>query len=243
MFEGFSYSDPRINTYLTGKLAILSEYNAFPINWRRLKKDIQELTTRFMSVHPDDVVHPQPLDDDDEFADADLDDILVMPEPEMAEEEEYLDMPDFERNEPIEKSAPKPPIQPISPPRERDVEKEQTFHEQKKSSVGIFGRLSDIFNPPRRAETPTSVPPSEEGTLSPSAPPPPPQSKPVPRPIAPPAPMPSPAYSTPSGGSSQTQSMDDISEAELLLLMRDAMSHLPTVTDDDLAAEEADEIS
>ncbi|HRF99334.1 MAG TPA: toll/interleukin-1 receptor domain-containing protein, partial [Aggregatilineales bacterium] len=58
MFEGFSYSDPRIRNYLTGKLAILSEYNAFPINWRRLKKDVQELTARFMSVHPDDVVHP-----------------------------------------------------------------------------------------------------------------------------------------------------------------------------------------
>lgn len=58
VFEGFSYSDPRIRAHLTGKLAILSEYNAFPINWRRLKKDIHDLIHRFLSIHPDDVVHP-----------------------------------------------------------------------------------------------------------------------------------------------------------------------------------------
>lgn len=60
-FEGFSYSDPLICDYLTGKLAILSEYNAFPINWRRLKKDIQAIIDRFMSIHPDDVVHPDAM--------------------------------------------------------------------------------------------------------------------------------------------------------------------------------------
>ncbi len=246
MFEGFSYSDPRINAYLTGKLAILSEYNAFPINWRRLKKDIQELTTRFMSVHPDDVVHPQPLTNDDEFADGvDLDDMLVIPEPKLAEAEESLDMDD-EVVVAREKSAPKPPIQPTTSPRQRDEQKERTVEGQKKSSGGLFGWVGDILNPQRGSGIPADTPPSEEGTFSPPSPTPspPPQSKPAPRPSQSPAPiMPLPSVPPQSGVGWQTQSGNDMSEAELLFMMRDALSQLPPVTDDDLAAEEAEEIS
>ncbi len=91
MFEGFTYSDPRIRNYLTGKLAILSEYNAFPINWRRLKKDVQELTARFMSVHPDDVVHPMMEEsqkrDSSYLGGEILDDGIIVPEPNVKDEE------------------------------------------------------------------------------------------------------------------------------------------------------------
>jgi hypothetical protein len=292
MFEGFSYSDPRIRNYLTGKLAILSEYNAFPINWRRLKKDVQELTSRFMSVHPDDVVHPHLteetrretstntdlfggisdkeeadgvvispeavgssggdmpdwLSDDDEMNSPYMDELL-MPEESiddvLAVEKEKKE--DKKLSELPRQQVPTSPVfmpQPASLPRKSGGSPVTTIlMSVVMLPVWAVGRvyvvIRDLINP--RPSTAGTTPPtprhSAEPPLSPK-----PAPAPVVRPVEQPAYQPTfsapPPQSVPDGASSQF----DMSEAELLLMMRQAIANLPPISDEELASEEAEEL-
>lgn len=270
MFDGFTYSDPRIHDYLTGKLSILSEYNAFPINWRRLKKDIQELIDRFMSIHPDDVVHPDTVlrggfgvgrvvqkeaISDDEYAEvvapeptfgdmpdwlsADEDEVII-PEEEfdIAEEESLNDNIRAEKakkdtqvypRQPQPSEAPKPITPPLAMP-------QPTARKSGGASVlmaiitapvalvyGAYQAIRNLINPPQPSRT---IP---DKTVSP---------EPAPRPAYQPAPAPvPPPQSMPSDMSSEF-GMD---EAQLLLMMREAIANLPPVSDEQLALEEAEE--
>lgn len=267
MFDGFTYSDPRIHDYLTGKLAILSEYNAFPINWRRLKKDIQDLIDRFMSIHPDDVVHPEETlrggfavdviprkeaTSDDEYGE------MVSPEPTFGEmpdwlsadedeavmfEGELLDIAEEEviedniRAEKAKKDAEVYPRKPSETPKPIMPPAVMPQTSAKKSGgasllmailtapvalvYGAYQAIRNLLNPPQPSRA------TPDKTVSP---------EPAPRPAYQPAPVP-PPQSMPSGEASEF-GMD---EAQLLLMMREAMANLPPVSDEQLALEEAEE--
>lgn len=270
MFDGFSYSDPRIHDYLTGKLSILSEYNAFPINWRRLKKDIQELIDRFMSIHPDDVVHPEEtmrgglVVDRREQKEATNDDAygeMVSPEPtfgempdwlsadedeavmlegellDLAEEEEVID--DSISTEKAKKDAEVYPRQPSEAPKPIAPPLAMPQPSAKKSGgasvlmaiitapvalvYGAYQAIRNLINPPQPSR---AIP---DKTVAP---------EPAPRPAYQPAPAPVPPPQSIPGGISSEFGMD---EAQLLLMMREAMANLPPVSDEQLALEEAEE--
>jgi len=305
MFEGFSYSDPRIHDYLTGKLSILSEYNAYPINWRRLKKDIQELIDRFMSVHPDDVIHPDGVAGVVEEAKRDVNrpsfggvsidsDEFAFPEAELSEEEAGI-LPDWmhedeesdfdERAESVdkilddilvldkEKKQEEPPLPP------RRLQPSAPLYPQpsaKKSGggAGIGGVIVSILMMPvvlvsavyhaiqhqiiRRIAQKSSRSIAIDGTPNERQSATPPAPKPVvpspvpteqPKPVTPPASVPdyqSSPFGPPPPQSITTEQMPsgfDMSEADLLLMMRQAMANIPPITDEQLALEEAEEHS
>jgi len=295
MFDGFSYSDPRIHDYLTGKLAILSEYNAYPINWRRLKKDIQELIDRFMSVHPDDVIHPDGVvgvveeakrdENRPSFGGVSLDsDEFAIPEPEFYDEEAGI-LPDWmqedeesdfdERAESVDKLLedvladkekkqaeipPLPRLQPSAP---------MTRTASKKSAGGagvggaimailmmpvalvsvVYRAIQNLLNP--RSSAIGGVPNERQSATPPAPKPVVPSPAPIPteqpKPAIPPAEIPDfqsspfgpPPQSTTTG---QVPSEFDMTEADLLLMMRQAMANIPPITDDQLAQEEAEEL-
>lgn len=270
MFDGFSYSDPRIHDYLTGKLSILSEYNAFPINWRRLKKDIQDLIDRFMSIHPDDVVHPDTVlrggfavdrlsqkeaTSDDEYGEmvspeptfgempdwlsADEDEAILLEENLLSDTAEEEALNDNIRAEKAKKDAEVYPRQPSEAPKPIMPPAVMPQTSAKKSGgasvlmailtapvalvYGAYQAIRNFINPPQ----PSRAIPDKK--VSP---------EPAPRPAYQPAPAPvPPPQSMPSGMSSEF-GMD---EAQLLLMMREAMANLPPVSDEQLALEEAEE--
>ncbi len=246
MFDGFSYSDPRIRNYLTGKLAILSEYNAFPINWRRLKKDIQELIDRFMSIHPDDVVHPdtvliggytgrwllgkEAITDDES-------DEMVSPEPTFGEmpdrlsanedeavipEEEAIDDGVF--TEKAKKDVIDYPRQPSEMP--KPVAPPMAMPQPSAKKSGGASVLMAIITAPIALVYGAYQ--AIRNLINPTQPA--------------PAPMP-PTQSTPGAPSLTREEIDAtlIDEAQLLLMMREAMANLPSVSDEELAREEAEE--
>ncbi|MDX2076814.1 MAG: toll/interleukin-1 receptor domain-containing protein [bacterium] len=290
MFEGFTYSDPRIRNYLTGKLAVLSEYNAFPINWRRLKKDVQELTARFMSVHPDDVVHPDLSEEtrrerststdlfggmsdkeeadgvvispdavgssggempdwlsDDEGMDSPDMDELLMPEPEEALDDVVVAGKTKKEDKKAAELPRQQPTAPLYPPQPSARKSGGTPVTTVLMSVVMLpiwavGRvyivIRDLLNP--RPNTAGATPPPRQSAEPPLAP------KPAPAPVVKPAEQPAyqptfsapPPQSVPGGASSQF----DMSEAELLLMMRQAIANLPPISDEELASEEAEEL-
>lgn len=300
MFDGFSYSDPRIYDYLTGKLSVLSEYNAYPINWRRLKKDIQELIDRFMSVHPDDVVHPDmteaPKRDSSYSGGEILEDGIIAPEPNVNEESAIFGgLPDlledeetdlYEQAESVDKllddvladkekkqaelpSLPRQqPAAPIYPP--------QTSRSKSGGGAGgiilailtspawlvykLVQVIRDVINPPKTASEPA---PMLDNKPMPAVPPAP--VIPAPKPIVPPTETPPPPQSAPGSATGDFQlsrkrkppvtesdepeferseaGLGGMTEADLLLMMRQAMANMPPVSDEQLAMEEAEEFN
>lgn len=233
MFEGFSYSDPRIHDYLTGKLAILSEYNAFPINWRRLKKDIQDLIDRFLSVHPDDVVHPDTVLRGGFGVGRGIpNDVRQRDEADISPELAVGDMPDWladeEEAETSAKEAPddgyarQPATSPTmlpTQPAARKAGKTSWLMAILGAPIalvnGVYLALRDLLRPqPVTDDTQLNLP-------QPSSPP-----------IATPTPVPPPQSAL---------GEIDMTEADMLLMMRQAMANLPPVSDDQLALEEAEE--
>jgi hypothetical protein len=226
MFEGFSYSDPRIHDYLTGKLAILSEYNAFPINWRRLKKDIQELIDRFLSVHPDDVVHPDAVMRDGFGVGRGIPkDVRVRDEADISPKLAGYNMPGWSADEEeAETSATETPDDdtrfPAKPPTVLPTQPSATKSGRASWLMAILGApialVNGVYLALRDLRRPRPV--TDDTQLSPPVP----------------APTPVPPPQLASG-------KIDMTEAELLLMMRQAMANLPPVSDDQLALEEAEE--
>lgn len=60
MFEGFDYGDPSIAKHLTGKLSVLSTYNALRVPADFFEEAIARLMSRFLNIPIDMVIHPTP---------------------------------------------------------------------------------------------------------------------------------------------------------------------------------------
>ncbi len=58
MFEGFDFSNPSIKNHLTGKLAVMSRYNALPVPSEYFDAAMDRLSQRFLNVPLEMVVHP-----------------------------------------------------------------------------------------------------------------------------------------------------------------------------------------
>jgi len=65
MFEDFDYGNPSIQKRLTGKLALLPQYQALPIpkSLRYFSRAMDDLRNDFLSIPLDTVLHPTPLAD------------------------------------------------------------------------------------------------------------------------------------------------------------------------------------
>ncbi len=64
MFEGFRFED--VQRYLTGKLALLQAYNAINVPSDYFDEAMSRLTSRFLEKPLDMVLHPTPVDDQNE---------------------------------------------------------------------------------------------------------------------------------------------------------------------------------
>lgn len=60
MFEGFDYSSPSIEKYLTGKLELLKNYNAQRVPIDFFEEALTKVRTRFLNTPLATVIHPRP---------------------------------------------------------------------------------------------------------------------------------------------------------------------------------------
>lgn len=66
MFEGFDYGDESIKRHLTGKLSVLSTYNALRVPPDFFEEAMSRLINRFLNTPLDTVLHPTPSTEESE---------------------------------------------------------------------------------------------------------------------------------------------------------------------------------